>query len=127
VSEHLLSPAADETLSDFIRRAMRERGLKVPGLVQRARALDGNRPEETVERLVKRLRSGATASITPATAELLGPALEADFSPFLRDYASSGAGRVTSARFAEAVDRLDDLLQDVLERLDALERRQASD
>lgn len=122
MTQHPLSPAADETLNTFLRRAMKERGLSVPKLVQR---LVSNElvSATNAERMVKRLRSGKTRSIKPETAALLGPALNADFAAFLYTGENGNGPSVTAAQFLEEVRQLAAEVADLRERLAALEQR----
>lgn len=120
---HLLSPAADETLSDFLRRAMRERGLSVPALVDRIVALDPGADADTVERRVKRQRSGRTRSLQKDKADVLGAALVADFSPFVLDYTNGNGPRVTLAQLHLAVEEVGVSVADLRARLHELQER----
>lgn len=126
MSPPLLSPAADEHLSDFVHRAMRERGLSVAAVASQL-AQGGLDPDSAI-RKVKRLRSGGTDTVTRATADALGPVLRADLTPFVRSR-SNGPRPSMFGQILAAVEELrgrqlefQAQLDEMQERLGAVER-----
>lgn len=101
-------PRQGETLAVYLDRLLGERKLSVNALARQLAIADGG-TKETWERKIRRWTAGATSAISEENAQVMGEALNADFSGFAR-----GANGVK------------DLLTRALERIEALEKRLAA-